>query len=134
MQLFPLFLRQERFHISIFLVTLSNTKIRCERCERLMKRPIIPWKDTSRTIAIVSSTPLERVAPCDCTLNSELEGYKLESHWYALPGFGTEPQPENLFSYLLFLHACNDFQSSYITFDIFNNSTFFDTTERTNEK
>ena len=50
MQLFSLFLRQERFHISIFLVTLSNTKIRCERSERLMKRPIIPWKDTSRTI------------------------------------------------------------------------------------
>ena len=28
----------------------------------------------------------------------------------------------------------NDFQSSYITFDIFNNWTFFDTVEKTNEK
>ena len=27
-----------------------------------------------------------------------------------------------------------DFQSSYFTFDIFNNSTFFDTIEKTNEK
>ena len=27
-----------------------------------------------------------------------------------------------------------DFQSSYITFDILNNSVFFDTTEKTNEK
>ena len=27
-----------------------------------------------------------------------------------------------------------DFQSIYIIFDIFSNSTFFDTTEKTNEK
>ena len=38
-----------------------------------------------------------------------------------------------LSSYLCFLHGGKDFQSSYITFDIFNNSTFFSTTGKTNE-
>ena len=32
-------------------------------------------------------------------------------------------------SYLPFLHRSKDFQSSYITFDIFSNSTFFGTTK-----
>ena len=42
--------------------------------------------------------------------------------------------PTNLFSNLRFLHGGNDFQSSYITFDIFNNSTFFGKIEKANEK
>ena len=41
--------------------------------------------------------------------------------------------PKDLYSYLQFFHRGKDFQSSYITFDIFNNSTFFCTTQETNE-
>ena len=39
-----------------------------------------------------------------------------------------------LCSSLPFFHGGKDFQSSYITFDIFNNWTFFGTVEKTNEK
>ena len=40
----------------------------------------------------------------------------------------------NLFSlYLQFLHRGKDFHRSYITFNIFSNSTFFGTTRKTNE-
>ena len=42
---------------------------------------------------------------------------------------------KNLLShYLQFLYGGKDFQSSYITFDMFNILTFFDTTMKTNEK
>ena len=42
--------------------------------------------------------------------------------------------PKNLFSsYLQLLHRGKDFQSTYITFDIFNNLTFCGTGEKTNE-
>ena len=41
---------------------------------------------------------------------------------------------KSLFSfYLQILHGAKDFQSSCITFSIFNNSIFFGTTEKTNE-
>ena len=36
--------------------------------------------------------------------------------------------------YCPFIHGGKDFRSSYITFDIFNNWTFFGTVEKTNEK
>ena len=50
---------------------------------------------------------------------------------------------QKVYSLLIYNFFCNliydfflskDFQSSYITFDIFNNSTFFGTTEKINEK
>ena len=41
----------------------------------------------------------------------------------------------NLIYHLIYdFFFAKDFQSSYITFDIFNNSTFFGTTEKANEK
>ena len=40
---------------------------------------------------------------------------------------------QKLSSYLWFLHCGKDFRSSYITFDIFNNLTFFGTAEKTYE-
>ena len=43
--------------------------------------------------------------------------------------------PKKLFSSCLqFSHGGKDFQSSYISFSIFINLTFFGTTEKTNEK
>ena len=38
-----------------------------------------------------------------------------------------------LFFFLGFLHHGKDFQMGYINFNIFDNSTFFSTTEKTNE-
>ena len=47
----------------------------------------------------------------------------------------TSNLPKTLFpSYLRFSHGGKDFQSSYIIFDIFNNSSFFGTTAEENIK
>ena len=39
-----------------------------------------------------------------------------------------------IYDFIYDFFLSKDFESSYITLDIFNNSTFIDTTEKTNEK
>ena len=50
------------------------------------------------------------------------------------PTFKKIPSYTPVYDLINCFFLSNDFESSYITFDIFNNLTFFCTTEKTNEK
>ena len=73
--------------------------------------------------------------------DQEIEMDRYQSYFRKRDSFFSGKQPgavrtdQNICS-LLFcdLHGGKDFQSTYISFNIFNNSTFFGTTEKRNEK
>ena len=108
------------FCFSAFITVYNKqANIRCSTGSIL--RPISSWDHN----ATDQATPMIRY-----------QSYfrKIDNFFSGKQQSAVRNDQKNLFSsYLQFLHGGKDFQSSFITFDIFNNSPFFSTIQKANE-